>query len=91
MEYAGERIGSGAAEAVRQRRGSIDLPFAALTLLLLTIGVVMVLSASYARALLQRGHGPQRGLLLHAPAGLRLAAWARCTRSLCFQCSFTGA
>lgn len=50
MEYAGERIGSGAAEAVRQRRGSIDLPFAALTLLLLTIGVVMVLSASYARA-----------------------------------------
>lgn len=53
MEYAGERIGyvsGGTATAVRQRRGSFDLPFAALTLLLLTIGVVMVLSASYARA-----------------------------------------
>ena len=53
MEYAGERIGyvsGGPATAVRQRRGSFDLPFAALTLLLLTIGVVMVLSASYARA-----------------------------------------
>ena len=31
-------------------RGSIDLPFALLTLLLLTVGVVMVLSASFARA-----------------------------------------
>lgn len=53
MEYAGERIGyisGGPATAVRQRRGSFDLPFAALALLLLTIGVVMVLSASYARA-----------------------------------------
>lgn len=53
MEYAGERIGyvsGGPATVVRQRRGSFDLPFAALTLLLLTIGVVMVLSASYARA-----------------------------------------
>ncbi|MEG1632448.1 MAG: putative lipid II flippase FtsW [Oscillospiraceae bacterium] len=31
-------------------RGGFDLPFAIITLLLLTIGVVMVLSASYARA-----------------------------------------
>ena len=31
-------------------RGSIDLPFALLTLLLLTVGVIMVLSASFARA-----------------------------------------
>ncbi len=31
-------------------RGPVDLPFALLTILLLTIGVVMVLSASYARA-----------------------------------------
>ena len=31
-------------------RGSMDLPFALLALLLLTIGVIMVLSASYARA-----------------------------------------
>ena len=51
MEYAGARL---APEPLRERkraaRGSIDLPFTALTLLLLTIGVVMVLSASYARA-----------------------------------------
>ena len=32
------------------RRGPIDLPFMLLTLLILTIGVVMVLSASFARA-----------------------------------------
>lgn len=31
-------------------RGSFDLPFALLTLILLTIGVIMVLSASFARA-----------------------------------------
>ncbi|MCC8356636.1 MAG: putative lipid II flippase FtsW [Oscillospiraceae bacterium] len=31
-------------------RGPVDLPFALLTILLLTIGVIMVLSASYARA-----------------------------------------
>ena len=31
-------------------RGSIDLPFLLLTLLLLTVGVIMVLSASFARA-----------------------------------------
>ena len=51
MEYAAARL---APEPVRPRTnaraGRIDLPFAALTLLLLTIGVVMVLSASYARA-----------------------------------------
>lgn len=34
----------------RIRRGSIDLPFFVLTLVILTIGVVMVLSASFARA-----------------------------------------
>ncbi len=31
-------------------RGSIDMPFALLTLVLLTVGVIMVLSASFARA-----------------------------------------
>jgi cell division protein FtsW len=34
----------------RVRRGGIDLPFLVLTLVILTIGVVMVLSASFARA-----------------------------------------
>ena len=51
MQYAGTRIDRGVVrERKDTRRGEIDLPFAALTLLLLTTGVVMVLSASYARA-----------------------------------------
>ena len=51
MNYAGARLApEPSLERKRAAQGSIDLPFAALTLLLLTIGVVMVLSASYARA-----------------------------------------
>ena len=51
MQYAGTRLDRGVVrERKNTRNGNIDLPFAALTLLLLTIGVVMVLSASYARA-----------------------------------------
>ena len=73
MEYAGERIGSGAAEAVRQRRGSIDLPFAALTLLLLTIGVVMVLSASYARDYYSAGSGHNAAYYFMRQLGFALA------------------
>lgn len=37
-------------EEVKVRRGGFDLPFFVLTLVILTIGVVMVLSASFARA-----------------------------------------
>lgn len=73
MEYAGERIGFGAAEAVRQRRGSIDLPFAALTLLLLTIGVVMVLSASYARAYYSAATGHNAAYYFMRQLGFALA------------------
>ena len=73
MEYAGERIGSGAAEAVRQRRVSIDLPFAALTLLLLTIGVVMVLSASYARAYYSAATGHNAAYYFMRQLGFALA------------------
>ncbi len=73
MEYAGERIGSGSAEAVRQRRGSIDLPFAALTLLLLTIGVVMVLSASYARAYYSAATGHNAAYYFMRQLGFALA------------------
>ena len=32
------------------RRGRMDLPFLLLTLLILTVGLIMVLSASFARA-----------------------------------------
>lgn len=37
-------------EGLSTERGSIDVPFAMLTLLLLAVGVIMVLSASFARA-----------------------------------------
>ncbi|MCL2408694.1 MAG: putative lipid II flippase FtsW [Oscillospiraceae bacterium] len=40
----------------REKRGSIDLPFLLLTLLILLIGVVMVLSASFARAYIVTGN-----------------------------------
>lgn len=49
MEYDDTRLAD-YTEDSRIGRGALDLPFAILTLLLLTIGVVMVLSASYARA-----------------------------------------
>lgn len=38
------------------KRGSFDLPFFVLTLLLLTIGVIMVLSSSFARAYARASH-----------------------------------
>lgn len=43
----------------RKKRNSMDLPFFVLTLLLLTIGVVMVLSASFARAYYTSGNPMQ--------------------------------
>ena len=49
MEYENTRLADYTEDAAIGR-GSFDLPFAILTLLLLLIGVVMVLSASYARA-----------------------------------------
>ena len=48
VEYDGARLGDYKLEG--PERGPVDLPFLLLTLLLLAIGVVMVLSASYARA-----------------------------------------
>lgn len=53
-------------------RGSFDIPFFALTLLLLTIGVIMVLSASFPRAYYQ-GKSPMYYFLrqgLFAAAGV---------------------
>jgi cell division protein FtsW len=49
MDYENTRLADYTEDAAIGR-GSIDMPFALLTLLLLTIGVIMVLSASYARA-----------------------------------------
>jgi len=42
-------------EKARQRRAGIDLPFLVLTFIILMIGVVMVLSASFARAYVMTG------------------------------------
>lgn len=49
MEYSQNRIADYTDDASISR-GSIDVPFLLLTLLLLVIGVIMVLSASFARA-----------------------------------------
>ena len=48
-EYSDNRLADYSGDA-RIGRGSIDVPFLLLVLLLLVIGVVMVLSASFARA-----------------------------------------
>lgn len=72
MEYAGERIGF-ERTTTRVRRGSMDLPFAALTLLLLTIGVVMVLSASYARAYYSEATGHNAAYYFMRQLGFALA------------------
>ena len=77
MEYSATRI---APEPLRERkraaRGSIDLPFAALTLLLLTIGVVMVLSASYARAYYSAATGHNAAYYFMRQLGFALAGTA---------------
>ena len=49
-EYAARELRDRTAESRAVQRGPIDLPFLLLTLLILTIGVIMVLSASFARA-----------------------------------------
>ncbi|MCD7786257.1 MAG: putative lipid II flippase FtsW [Oscillospiraceae bacterium] len=49
MDYSDNRIADYRGDS-SIRRGAMDVPFLLLTLLLLTIGVVMVLSASFARA-----------------------------------------
>lgn len=49
MQYSDERLVDYRTDAAVER-GGMDLPFATLTILLLTIGVIMVLSASYVRA-----------------------------------------
>lgn len=73
MNYAGERIGTGMAAVVERRRGGVDQPFAALTLLLLTIGVVMVLSASYARAYYSEATGHNAAYYFMRQLGFALA------------------
>ena len=49
VEYSDERLTDYQSDG-KVTRTAPDVPFALLTLLLLTIGVIMVLSASFARA-----------------------------------------
>ncbi|MDR1328988.1 MAG: putative lipid II flippase FtsW [Oscillospiraceae bacterium] len=51
-----ERIDNEEEFAPLERRGHMDMPFLLLVLILLTVGVVMVLSASYASAYYERGN-----------------------------------
>ena len=77
MEYSATRIApEPLLERKRAARGSIDLPFAALTLLLLTIGVVMVLSASYARAYYSAATGHNAAYYFLRQLGFALAGTA---------------
>ena len=50
MDYSRSRLSEPTQEAVPAGKRSMDAPFFLLTVLLLTVGVIMVLSASYARA-----------------------------------------
>lgn len=50
MQYSGGRLPTAQATKEKSGRGRLDVSFLALVMLLLTIGVIMVLSASFARA-----------------------------------------
>lgn len=50
MRYESARLAGFSALSVKERRGGFDLPFFLLVVFLLFLGVVMVLSSSYARA-----------------------------------------
>lgn len=54
MQYAGERLQQPVVHATK--RGKPDIPFFALVMMLLTAGVIMVLSASFARAYYDPGN-----------------------------------
>ena len=56
MRYESARLAGLPASALRERRQGFDADLFLLVLLLLTIGVVMVLSASFARAYYDPGH-----------------------------------
>lgn len=56
MRYDGARLAGFSPQEAKRKRPGFDLPFFLLVLLLLLIGVVMVLSASYPRAYYDPGH-----------------------------------
>ncbi len=72
-QYAERELRDRRAESRRIERGAFDLPFFLLTLLILSIGVVMVLSASFARAYYSGGNGMGIFLRQLGFAGLGIA------------------
>ena len=54
--YDNTRLADYTDDAVETGRGSVDMPFLILTLILLAVGVIMVLSASFARAYYDPGN-----------------------------------
>lgn len=56
MRYESARLADFSALSVKERRGSLDMPFFLLVVLLLFSGVIMVLSSSYARAYYDPGN-----------------------------------
>ena len=54
MEYSGTRL-QAVSHSTPRTRGAVDFPFLAMTFILLTVGVVMVLSASFVRAYYTEG------------------------------------
>ena len=56
MRYDSARLTDFSATGVKERRAGFDTPFFLLVILLLSMGVVMVLSSSYARAYYDPGN-----------------------------------
>lgn len=82
VDYDGERIAEYTLESTE--RGPADLPFVLLTLLLLAIGVVMVLSASYARAYYDLEHETGGNATYYF---VRQCLFALCGVGVMFVCS----
>lgn len=75
MRYDGARLADFSVSGDTKRRQSFDGAFFTLSMLLLLIGVIMVLSSSYARAYYDPGNvtGGNRRVLFRAAAYLRTA------------------
>ncbi len=81
-EYKAERVSD--REQGETGRGSVDIPFTLLTLLLLLIGVIMVLSASYARAYYDLEHETGGNAAYYF---VRQSLFALCGVGVMFLCS----
>ena len=83
VSYSGARLAD-YTEDISGERGPVDLPFTLLSLLLLTIGVVMVLSASFARAYYDPTNSTGGNATYYF---VRQALFALCGVGVMFACS----